>query len=489
MTSVTQTLAEWIAGAGYDDVPEVALRRVEERFVDSLGVQLAGMATSTGQTLLGYLRGFGTPNPESSVVGSGYKTTTAFATLMNGTAGHALEFDDISAFSGHYANPLTAATLAVGEKLGVSGRDLIVAWMVGYEVIWRTAKPTADHGGSKLLQTGWFNQGFQPVMGVAAATAKLMGLDVTQIRMAIGHAASAMGGVQKNRASDTKGFTAGSAAMHGVMAAELVSLGFTGNPDILDGDDGVIRMIGQEVGDPQKVIDDLGTWDMAERGSTMRLNASCAAGHWGMAAIGSILDDHPLKAEEIESIDVRLPAFLEQSKPYHHPRAGLEGKYSVEYDMVAMVLDGQGGLAPVHRRGGPTSRGAGADEAGALGPRRGSPQPGHAGEHGGGDPEGRDPILDHRGPEGPARHGVRPAERRRDPDQVPRMCGLRDARRGPAGPGDRPVPQAPVVARRGGAGHDRRGEQGAVNRRSARPSVRQGTPGPSATLSRDDGIE
>ena len=277
-------------------------------------------------------------------MGSGYKTTTAFATLMNGTAGHALEFDDISAFSGHYANPLTAATLAVGEKLGVSGRDLIVAWMVGYEVIWRTAKPTADHGGSKLLQTGWFNQGFQPVMGVAAATAKLMGLDVTQIRMAIGHAASAMGGVQKNRASDTKGFTAGSAAMHGVMAAELVSLGFTGNPDILDGDDGVIRMIGQEVGDPQKVIDDLGTWDMAERGSTMRLNASCAAGHWGMAAIGSILDDHPLKAEEIESIDVRLPAFLEQSKPYHHPRAGLEGKYSVEYDMVAMVLDGQGGL-------------------------------------------------------------------------------------------------------------------------------------------------
>ena len=326
-------------------------------------------------------------------------------------------------------------------------------------------------------------------MGVAAATAKLMGLDVTQIRMAIGHAASAMGGVQKNRASDTKGFTAGSAAMHGVMAAELVGLGFTGNPDILDGDDGVIRMIGQEVGDPQKVIDDLGTWDMAERGSTMRLNASCAAGHWGMAAIGSILDDHPLKAEEIESIDVRLPAFLEQSKPYHHPRAGLEGKYSVEYDMVAMVLDGQGGL---HQY---TDEAVRRPEAQELMKRvRWDPVEG---------PLSRvtlestvvvtlkdgTAILDHRGPEGPARHGVRPAERRRDPDQVPRMCGLRDARRGPAGPGDRPVPQAPVVARRGGAGHDRRGEQGAVNRRSARPSVRQGTPGPSATLSRDDGIE
>ena len=345
MTSVTQRLAEWIAGVGYDDVPEVALRRVEERFVDTLGVQLAGRATPTGKILLEYVRGFGETKPESSVVGAGYKTTAAFATLLNGTAGHALEFDDIAAFSGHYANPVTAATLAVGEKLGVSGRDLIVAWMVGYEVIWRTAKPTMDQGGPKLLQTGWFNQGFQPVMGVAAATAKLMGLNVTQIRMAIGHAASAMGGVQKNRASDTKGFTAGNAAMHGVMAGELIGMGFTANADILDGDDGVMRMIGQEVGDPEKVVEDLGTWDMAERGSTMRLNASCAAGHWAMTAIGQIFEERPVQPDEIESIDVHLPAFLEQSKPFHHPQTGLEGKYSVEYDMAAMVLDGRGGLA------------------------------------------------------------------------------------------------------------------------------------------------
>lgn len=345
MTSVTETLAHWIAEVQYDDVPEVAVRRVEERFVDSLGVQLAGMSVSTGEILTRYVRGFGATTPESSVVASGFKTTAAFATLVNGAAGHAVEFDDIAAFSGHYANPMTAATLAVGEKLGVSGRDLILAWLVGYEVVWRTAKPTMDQRGPKLLQTGWFNQGFQPVMGAAAATAKLMGLDANQIRMAIGHAASAMGGVQKNRGSDTKGFTAGNAAMHGVMAAELIAMGFTGNPDILDGDDGIMRMIGQEVGDPQKVVEDLGTWDMATRGSTMRLVASCAAGHWGMTAIGRILEQRPMKPDEIESVDVHLPAFLEQSKPYHHPQKGLEGKYSVEYDMAAMVLDGRGGIA------------------------------------------------------------------------------------------------------------------------------------------------
>ena len=66
------------------------------------------------------------------MVGGGFKSTASLATLANATAGHALEFDDIAAtFSGHYANPLTAATLAVGEKLDASGRDVILAWLVG----------------------------------------------------------------------------------------------------------------------------------------------------------------------------------------------------------------------------------------------------------------------------------------------------------------------------------------------------------------------
>ena len=77
--------------------------------------------------------------------------------------------------------------------------------------------------------------------------------------------------------------------MHGVMAAELAALGFTANEDILDGDDGVVRMIGREVGDPEKVLDGLGTWDMATRGSTMRLHASCGAGHWGQDALQQLL--------------------------------------------------------------------------------------------------------------------------------------------------------------------------------------------------------
>jgi 2-methylcitrate dehydratase PrpD len=267
------------------------------------------------------------------------------AALVNATAGHALEFDDIATFSGHYANPLTAATLAVGEKLGSSGRDAVLAWMVGWEVIRQTAMPCMDGPRNTLLWRGWFNQGFQPTLGVAALTAKLLGLNVAQTRMALANAASSMGGVLKNRGSDTKSFTAGNAAMHGVMAADLAALGFTGNEDILDGDDGVIRMMGLEVGDPHKVLDGLGQWDMAVRGSTLRLHASCGAGHWAQDALQQIVRRRPAHLDEIESITVYLPAFLMDMMPYHQPQTGLQAKYSIEYDLVAIALDGRAGMS------------------------------------------------------------------------------------------------------------------------------------------------
>jgi 2-methylcitrate dehydratase PrpD len=341
--SVTEQLAEWIVKAQFDDIPEPGAERVKERFIDSLGVQFAGLSVSTGRIISEWVRAQGS-KPESSVVGGGFKSTASLATLANATAGHALEFDDIALFSGHYANPLTAAALAVGEKLGASGREVILAWMVGYEVICQTAKPCMDGARNTLLWRGWFNQGFQPVMGVAALTAKLMGLDVTQVRMALGNAASAMAGVMKNRGSDTKSFTAGSAAMHGVMAAELIALGFTANEDIIDGDNGVARMMGLEVGDPEKVLVGLGAWEMASRGSTLRLHASCGAGHWGQDALQRIVRRRPTDPDEIESIVVSIPGFLMEMLPYHEPKTGLEGKYSIEYDMATVALDGRAGM-------------------------------------------------------------------------------------------------------------------------------------------------
>jgi 2-methylcitrate dehydratase PrpD len=153
-----------------------------------------------------------------------------------------------------------------------------------------------------------------------------------------------MGGLLKNRGSDTKSFQAGNAAMHGVMAAELVALGFTANADILDGDIGVARLLGLEDGDPAKVLDGLGSWDMATNGSTIRLHACCGASHWGQDALMKILRRRPTHPDEIESIGIEIDEFLLPMVPYHDPQTGLEAKYSLEYDMATIVRDGRAGL-------------------------------------------------------------------------------------------------------------------------------------------------
>jgi 2-methylcitrate dehydratase PrpD len=248
-------------------------------------------------------------------------------------------------FSGHYANPVTAAALAVGEKVGASGEDVVLAWMTGYEVIAAVAKATNTPKGNSLLVNGFFNQGFYPVFGCAALAGKLMGLDAWQIRMAFGNAATAMSGMMKNRGSHAKAFTAGNAAMHGVMAAELASRGFTANEDIFDTDIGAARLMNLEYGNAEDMLKELGDWHLAKYGSNLRLHASCMAGHWSAEALRNILEKEKFDSSEVVSIHATVSDFLMPSKPYHAPTTGLTAKYSVEYDLAAMALDGRLGMA------------------------------------------------------------------------------------------------------------------------------------------------
>lgn len=341
--TVTETLAEWVVSTRFEDVPEPGPARVRERFIDTIGVACAGMSVSTGRILTEWVRQQGAQGP-CTVLGADFLTSASYATLANAAAGHALEYDDIHVGSGHFANPMTAATMAYGEKIDASGKDVILGWMVGYEIITQTAKVTAAPGGNILLDRGWFNQGFLPAIATAAATSRMAGLDVMQTRMSMGHAASTMAGMLKNRGSDTKGFVAGNAAMHGVMATELVALGFTANDEIMDGDIGVARLLSFEARGPEIMLEGLGNWTMATVGSTLRLHACCGASHWAQDALQKIVRAHSFSHDQVAAIEVEFPAMLHQFMPYDRPQTGLEGKYSMEYALVAIALDGRAGL-------------------------------------------------------------------------------------------------------------------------------------------------
>ena len=127
--SVTEQIAEWIVKVDDAEVPPIAVERVRNLVLDSLGNQFAGMSVSTGRLLSEWVRSQGA-SPVCTVTARDFKTTPAFATLVNGAASHALENDDIANFSSHPNSPLTAASIALGEKLGSSGREVVAAWVI-----------------------------------------------------------------------------------------------------------------------------------------------------------------------------------------------------------------------------------------------------------------------------------------------------------------------------------------------------------------------
>ncbi len=341
--TVTKQLAEWIVAARYEDVPASGVDRVKERFLDSIGTQFAGMTVPTGRVMADWVQSQGGA-PQSSVVGRGFKTSASLAALANATAGHALDFDDSSTFSSHPSNPLTSAIMALGDKLGSSGRLAVLAFIVGWEVICQTNMPCQTPTGHTLLDRAWHNQGFQPAFGAAAAASKLMGLDVDQTRMALGHAASTMSGMHKNCGSDTKPFHAGNPPMHGIMAAELVQAGFTANLDIFDGFRGAAFLMSHETQGPESILDGLGTWDLARNTGMLKIYACNGGSHWSQQALHNLMNRRPIAIDEIESIDVYIHEFLMSELPFHLPQTALEAKFSVEYALATIAVDRRAGI-------------------------------------------------------------------------------------------------------------------------------------------------
>jgi 2-methylcitrate dehydratase PrpD len=147
--NVSERLARFVAGA--EDVPEEAVVQARRAVLDTLGVALAGSREESARVVARWLREQG-GRGEATVLGQGFRAPAAEAALINGTAGHALDYDDVSLpMRGHPSMPLLPAVLALGEKAGSSGRDLLTAFVLGFEVEARLGRAI----GEEHYALGW----------------------------------------------------------------------------------------------------------------------------------------------------------------------------------------------------------------------------------------------------------------------------------------------------------------------------------------------
>jgi 2-methylcitrate dehydratase PrpD len=275
---------------------------------------------------------------EASVLGSPRKTATWLAALANGTLGHTLDFDDCSTF-GHPSVVLVPAMLATGETQDRSGREVLEAYIAGYEVgeaLARIVPRRADqfHG---LHSTALFGP-----LTSATVSGKLLGLDATRQRHAWGIASSQAGGITGNFGTHTKPLHGGIASQAGVMAAELAANGFEANPDAIDGPLGYVqsvvaagRMDGVEVG---KATAGLGQWHIAD---TWRMK-KYPCGYIAQGAIDAALafrSQGGVALDDIASLEIRVPHL----QPYFRvrPTGEFSGKFGYEYPVLSAILDGE----------------------------------------------------------------------------------------------------------------------------------------------------
>jgi 2-methylcitrate dehydratase PrpD len=337
MTNVTRELGAFVAQLKFEDIPAAALGVIHTGFTDCVGVMLAGRGEPPTQILTQVLN----PAAGSSTLVFGKKTAPApDAAWINGTAAHALDFDDV-ALKGHPSTVLIPAILAEAQALGSSGRDMAVAYAVGYEVWADLTLRDPDHYHTK----GWHPTGILGAIGAAAACASLNKLNAEQCAVAISLGASQSAGIMANFGTMTKPFHAGRSAQSGVIAARLAKAGFTAALDALEHPQGFLSAVSpQGRADLTLPVNAGKVRQMLKAKLSVKKYPLCFCTHRVLDGMLDLVSEHPLTVDQIESISAMTSRRNTKVLRNHQPQTGLEAKFSMEFAMATCVIAGRAGL-------------------------------------------------------------------------------------------------------------------------------------------------
>jgi 2-methylcitrate dehydratase PrpD len=265
----------------------------------------------------------------------------SLAALVNGTAGHVLDFDDIGLGAGHVSVALVPAVLAVGELVNADGPAVLDALVVAYEVAHRL---TAMYADTRLgpYAAGYHKPSVYSVFGATSGAARLLGLDTTAIANALGIAASQCGGLRANFGTMTKPLHAGISNRTGVEAALLAGSGFTASTQALEQRFGWHDVICSGEGDLSVVLRGLGESYAIEEGLVFKLYPCCGANHYAIDGTIALLHEAGLREPDVAQIDVWIEQRnLNDVLVYPWPRTPLEAKFCLAYNVTAALVDGE----------------------------------------------------------------------------------------------------------------------------------------------------
>lgn len=342
-TTILEFLGSRAAAVTADQIDDHGLDLVRTAVVDTLGVALAGSDFEGATIVRAASVGEGAVGP-SLVLGTSLRLSALDAGMLNGMAAHALDYDDGNiVMVGHPSALLVPAVLALGEEVGASLEDAAVAYAAGYEVIIRVSRGV----NTTHYEKGWHPTSTIGVLGVAAAGARLLGLDAERTTLALAIACSMASGIKANFGTMVKALHVGQAVRDGLLAARLAAGGFTANPSAMEAAQGFLNVyndVGGYDGDAIVALPD-GPLEVNRGFNPIKVYPCCASTHSGVRAAQDLRSAHDLVPDEVASVRVLVDAKRMPHTDRPVLQEALSGKFSAQYVVARSLIDGRVGLA------------------------------------------------------------------------------------------------------------------------------------------------
>jgi aconitate decarboxylase len=331
---ITRRLCEKIVATTADSIGETAIAKARQLVLDGVAVAVAGARIEEAPKILAnYLRGQGS-KPECSALGFGFRLAPVPAALLNATSMHVLDFEPMWMPATHALSPALAPVLALAEKIGADGRDVLAAVVKGVEIQgW--IRRACGHVESRDFK--FHPPGMVGPIGAAVAASHLLKLDATALANAIGIATSRCGSLTSNTGTMTKSTHCGYAASLGLESALLAASGFTGDDEAFDSPSGYAAIFLPPHFDREMLMSFGPPFRLVDPGFTLKLFPCKFTTHYGITAALAARPRIP-SADAIRAVRMLAPVVTTGDRP--HPRTGLEGKFSVQYTLAASLIDG-----------------------------------------------------------------------------------------------------------------------------------------------------
>ena len=337
---VTQALAEFAAKVTFDDIPKEVVHQTKRVIFDSIGCALGGYSSEKGFISRNMIEALG-GNPEATIIGSGEKNSVTNAAFANANMGNAIDFDDTILMT-HPAVPTVMGALPMAEKKRVSGKDLITAVAVGYDIAIRIGGASESWlkiEGGKIRTLPVHGYSWH-TFGAAIAAAKILGLDAKEMIHVFGLGGTfapmpimAVWAKPVDSLPLSKYYEAGWTTQGGVSAALLAQQGYTAPTEILEGRGGFWRMRGRQECNYDFMVDKMGKrWWIMD--TTLKPWPCCRFIHHSLTAFSRLIDEHDIKAEEMEKVAIKGSMLYAPIFYVNHPRTPVNIQFSAAHSLA-----------------------------------------------------------------------------------------------------------------------------------------------------------